>query len=929
MVGILDAGRTVMAAAPATYRLQLTKDFGFTQAVAVAPYLKQLGITHVYASPFTQARSGSTHGYDVIDHTAFNPELGGEAEFEIFSAALKANDLALILDFVPNHMGVHGSDNAWWLDVLEWGPKSRYAKAFDIDWDILPHRRKPGLLLPILGASYGEALHKGEIELRYDASLGEFSAHYYEHRMPITPTRYGELLRTIVARAEITDTDTGAALLRLAQTYAGPGKPDQRGATRLKAELAQVKDGPAVIAKGLEAYRAQNGTTQTLALHHLLERQHYRLSHWRLASSDINYRRFFDINSLAGLRVEDRETFERLHVLVRRLIADDKIQGLRIDHVDGLHDPVQYLQRLRRLIRDAQGASPRPFLLLIEKILGEDETLRGFEACDGTTGYEWLNRMSQVLLFPQGHTELKETWRQASNVAPAFEPVLIESKRRVLETLLVSEFTVLTRLLARIAAGHYSTRDYSEDSLRQALTLFVLHFPVYRTYIRGRSASGTDRQTIEATITTARNQWFATDAGIFDFLRDALTLDLLLPGRAPHSPPRVRRFASKLQQFTGPLMAKALEDTAFYRFPLLLALNEVGGNPAASPMPLLEFHGHMADRARNWPNGLTATATHDTKRGEDGRMRILALAELAGDWAGMIGKWKTWNAPFIGEARGQRCPSIIDEYMIYQALIGAMPLAGPDADFITRFQQYVQKAVREEKLQSSWLNPNQDYENGLANFVARILDTSLAKDFIGSFMAFVRRTALLGALNSLSLLTLKATVPGIPDFYQGTEFWDLSLVDPDNRRPVDFAARSEILGRLSENGLGFAGSWEDGTVKLAWMRSLLDLRRQHSLVFASGNYEPLVVSGRHSDHVIAFTRRFREQACSVVALRFFARFTREGVQWPDFGALDARISDGVMELDVNQLLGSYPAVVFSHGARLTKSVGIDRTPSFA
>jgi (1->4)-alpha-D-glucan 1-alpha-D-glucosylmutase len=930
MVGVLDTGQSVMAAAPATYRLQLTKDFGFAQAAAVAPYLKQLGITHVYVSPFTRARSGSTHGYDVVDHTAFNPELGGETGFETFSTALKASDLALILDFVPNHMGVHGADNAWWLDVLEWGPKSRYAKAFDIDWDMLPHRRKPGVLLPILGTSYGEALNKGEIELRYDAGLGTFSAHYYEHLLPITPTRYSELLRTIVARAESSDTDAGAALLRLAQIYGGPGKPDPSGAARLKTELTQVNGGATVIVKGLQAFRAQDGPAQALALHHLLDRQHYRLSHWRLASSDINYRRFFDINSLAGLRVEDRETFERLHVLVRRLIAEDKIQGLRIDHIDGLHDPMQYLQRLRRLIREAQGrASPRPFLLLIEKILGESESLRGFEACDGTTGYEWLNRISHVLLFPAGHTDLKETWRQASNVAPAFEPVLIESKRRVLETLLVSEFTVLTRLLARIAAGHYSTRDYSEDSLRQALALFVVHFPVYRTYIRGRSASGTDRQTIDTTIANARNQWFAADAGIFDFLRDALTLDLLLPGRAPHSAPRVRRFASKLQQFTGPLMAKALEDTAFYRFPLLLALNEVGGNPAGLPMPLADFHGHMVDRARSWPNGLTTTATHDTKRGEDARMRILALAELAGDWANAIGKWKTLNARFVREARDRRCPSIVDEYMIYQALIGSMPLAGPDPNFVARFQQYVEKAVREEKLQSSWLNPNHDYESGLADFVARILDASEAKDFIDSFMAFGRRTALLGALNSLSQLTLKATVPGTPDFYQGTELWDLSLVDPDNRRPVDFTVRAEILGRLSRNGLGFASSWEDGTVKLAWTRSLLELRRQYSQVFALGNYKPLTVSGRHADHVIAFTRRFREQACSVVALRFFAPFTREGAKWPDFSTLEARISDGTMELDVNQLLGSYPAAVFPHGAQLTKSVGIDRVPSFA
>jgi (1->4)-alpha-D-glucan 1-alpha-D-glucosylmutase len=916
-----------MSAARATYRLQLTPSFGFEQAAAVTPYLKALGITHVYASPFMRARSGSTHGYDVVDHTAFNPELGGEEGFEAFSAALKASDLGLILDFVPNHTGVHYSDNAWWLDVLEWGPKSRYAKAFDIDWDMLAHRRNPGVLVPILGVPYGEALNKGEIELRYDA--GEFYAAYYDHRLPITPTRYSELLRTIVAAAQAANDAAGAALLALAEEHSGPRNPDQRRAPQLKQMLAQIPGGDAIIARGLAAFRAQNGAAQALALHHLLERQHYRLSHWRLASSDINYRRFFDINSLAGLRVEDRETFERVHALVRRLVAEDKIQGLRIDHIDGLHDPVQYLQRLRRLIRDAQGPSPRPFLLLIEKILGESESLQGFEACDGTTGYEWLNRLSQVLLFPEGHSELKEIWRQASNLAPSFEPVLIESKQRVLETLLVSEFTVLSRLLSRIAAGHYSTRDYSEDSLRQALTLFVLHFPVYRTYIRGRAPGAVDRQTIETTIAKARGAWFAADAGIFDFLRDVLTLDLLLPGRAPHGPARVRRFASKLQQFTGPLMAKSLEDTAFYRFPLLLALNEVGGNPAASPMSIATFHAHMAERARAWPNGLTTTATHDTKRGEDARMRILAIAELSGEWTSAIGKWKTLNAGFVGQARGQRCPSIIDEYMIYQALIGAMPLDGVTADFVERFQDFMQKAVREAKLHSSWHNPNAEYEDGVRAFVAGILDASASKDFLNAFGLFARRAALLGALNSLSQLTLKATVPGVPDFYQGTELNDLSLVDPDNRRPVDFASRAEILGRLSEERLGFTEKWEDGTVKLAWTRSLLALRQRFSDVFAYGNYSPLSVQGRDADHVVAFTRRYKEQACSIVALRFFAPFTREGACWPDFGTLDARIGDGAMELDVSQLLGNDPAAVFPHRGRLTNKVRRDREPSLA
>ena len=460
-----------MAGAPSTYRLQLTKAFGFAQAAAIVPYLETLEITHVYASPFMRARSGSTHGYDVVDHAAFNPELGGEAGFETLSAALKASGLGLILDFVPNHMGVHFADNAWWLDVLEWGPKSRFAKSFDIDWDLLPHRRRPGILLPILGTSYGDALDSGDIKLDYDAQAGTFSAHYFEHRLPIAPPRYSEILRVIIAAAKAEDSTAGRALLELAKAYGGPGVPDVRNAPRLKNALKDITGAEQVIRRGLGAFRSQEGQAQAHALHILLEHQHYRLSHWKLASSDINYRRFFDVNALAGLRVEDRDTFDRVHALVRRLIETDRIQGLRIDHIDGLHDPVGYLQRLRKLIRDAQGRSPRPFILLIEKILAEHEALDNFEACDGTTGYEWMNLFSRVLLAPEGYEALKDTWRQATNLSPSFEPILLEAKRRVLETLLVSEFTVLTRLLARIAAGHYSTRDYSEDSLRQALAL--------------------------------------------------------------------------------------------------------------------------------------------------------------------------------------------------------------------------------------------------------------------------------------------------------------------------------------------------------------------------------------------------------------------------------------------------------------------------
>src|ERR1700726_4530182 len=486
MVGVLAYRRAMMPPAIpiATYRVQLTADFGFDKAAEIVPYLKALGITHLYASPFMRARKGSTHGYDIVDHTKLNPELGGDAGFERLSRALKQHDLGLILDFVPNHVGVHFADNPWWLDVLEWGPASPHAVSFDIDWDILPYRARAGVLLPIIGSSYGEALEKGEIELRYDAGEGSFSAWYFEHRLPIAPERYSEILRAIVREAGAEGSATGKRILDLASRQRGLRHPNRNEAPAFKTELRGLAGSAEIIARGLDAYRAgPDRPAQILALHHLLERQHYRLGHWRLASSDINYRRFFDVNTLAGLRVEDAGTFEAIHRVVKRLIADGNLQGLRLDHIDGLRNPAQYFQRLRRLVRDARGKDAGPFYVVVEKILGEQERLHAFAGVHGTTGYEWLNAIPHVLIDCSGLEPLDEIWRQISSSPPRLEPVLKDAKRRVLETLLSSEFTVLRRLLARIANGHYSTRDFSADSLRQALELYILYFPVYRTYL--------------------------------------------------------------------------------------------------------------------------------------------------------------------------------------------------------------------------------------------------------------------------------------------------------------------------------------------------------------------------------------------------------------------------------------------------------------
>jgi (1->4)-alpha-D-glucan 1-alpha-D-glucosylmutase len=906
----------------ATYRLQLTGEFNFEKAAKIVPYLKALGITHVYASPFMMARKGSSHGYDVVDHTKFNPELGGEAGFASLSEALRAHDLGLILDFVPNHVGVHFADNPWWLDMLEWGPASPHASAFDIDWDQLPYRKRGGVLLPILGSSYGEALERGEIELRYDADEGSFSCWYYEHRLPIAPERYGEVLRMIVREAGSETSEAGKRILALASRYRGLRHPNRREAPRFKEELKAIPGGADVIARGLSAYRAGAGhNAQTLALHHLLERQHYKLGHWRLASSDINYRRFFDVNTLAGLRVEEPAIFGAAHRLVKRLIAEGRLQGLRLDHIDGLRDPAQYFQRLRRLIREAQGNHPKPFYVVVEKILGEGESLPPFAGVHGTTGYEWMNAIGHVLVKSEGLNQLDEVWRQVSNQPPRLDPVLKAAKRRVLETLLTSEFTVLVRLLARIANGHYSTRDFSADSLRQALELYVLHFPVYRTYLTASGPSAHDRALIEMTIARARAEWYAADEGIFDFLRDVLTMDLLRPGRPPHSAPRVRRFALKLQQFTGPLTAKSLEDTAFYRYHRLLALNEVGGDPAADALSIPDFHRIMQARAHDWPFGLTATATHDTKRGEDARARLMTLSEIAGEWTSAVAKWKVLNAPHLAVDGDMRAPSTAAEYMLYQTLLGAWPPEGPDAGFVERIQAYALKAAREGKEQTSWLNPHQAYEDGLKTFIARILDPSQSGEFLESISTMACRVALLGALNSLSQLTLKVMLPGVPDFYQGTEFWDLSLVDPDNRRPVDFCARAAALSALdTPDWTKLVGSWTKGHLKLAWTARLLKLRNELAGVFANGEYQPIEVSGSDREHVIAFARRKGGEAVIVAVLRHFADLTDDGRFWPSGDTLDASLNlsdytiDGIeagATVPLSSLLDQIPAAVLN------------------
>jgi (1->4)-alpha-D-glucan 1-alpha-D-glucosylmutase len=866
----------------ATYRLQLTASFGFDAAAALVPYLQALGISHLYASPFLKARAGSQHGYDIVDYGILNPELGGEIAFERLRDALARAEIGLILDFVPNHMAVHYADNAWWLDVLEWGTESPFAPFFDIDWRAVPCR--PRVLLPILGGPYGEALEKGEIELRYDAAEGSFSAWYYEHRMPIALSCYGEIVRALVAHADAGETPAGRRLLQFAARHQGRTGPAREQAAGFKAELAAIGEAGDVIMRGLPAYRPTPGEiAPARALHELLERQHYQPMHWRLAGSELNYRRFFDINTLAGLRVEHAPTFAAVHALLARMIAQGRLQGLRIDHIDGLLDPRQYFDRLARLIETYRPGSPDEFYIVVEKILAEQERLRRFQGVAGTTGYEWLNIISRVLLDEDGLAIFDRTWREASGDARGFEQILIEAKRDVIANVLASEFAALLRLIARIAASNYASCDYAGERLRSALAAFVLQFPVYRTYLSGSEISPEDRAIIADAIAKARAGWVGADGGVFDFLQDALTLDLA--GRPGYDAAEVRRFALKVQQFTGPMMAKSLEDTALYRYHRLLALNEVGGDPAAGGLSVADFHARMQERMAEGAGGLTATATHDTKRGEDARARLVALSELAQEWAQNVGEWRRLNAGLIGTGRSGRIPSGAHESMLYQALLAAWPLDGPDDEFVGRFLAYAIKAAREGKQQTSWLAPDETYESGLKQFLLRLLDPEHSGAFLESFTAFARRTALLGAVKSLTQILLKAAMPGVPDFYQGTELWDLSFVDPDNRRPVDFEARMRLLQSIgpAPDWRALAANWPDGRIKLALTARLLSVRRQCSDMFANGRYCPIDVLGPDRDQVIAFARVSDRAALVVAGARSVARATAGGRCWP-YGA---------------------------------------------
>jgi (1->4)-alpha-D-glucan 1-alpha-D-glucosylmutase len=760
-LGALFAGKKKAIADPApppvaSYRLQLHKGFGFRAATRIVPYLARLGISHVYTSPFLKARPGSMHGYDVVDPDALNPEIGTEADFEKFARAIERHGLSLVLDVVPNHMGVLGAHNPWWQDVLLNGRRSRYAKFFDIDW------RRGKLILPVLGKHYGEALEAGEIKITNG------HVRYFDHVFPLR------------------------------------GKPSR--------------------------------SRDPLAIHRVLERQHYRLAYWRVASDEINYRRFFEIADLAAIRTEDPDVFAATHALIQRLAKRKGVAGVRVDHPDGLADPHEYLERLEKLF-------DRPWVL-VEKILASGEKLPPEWPVHGTTGYRFVNLLSGVFIDRSAESRFDRIYQSFTGDRRSFEEHSREGRILIMGTTLFAELSMLADRLARIASGNRATRDYTASGLRKALLEITARFPVYRTYVSRRGVSNTDRRVIERAVRAAKRASRIADPGVFDFVQSVLTLDAA-PPRGPRRQ-RMLKFAMRFQQFTAPVVAKGDEDTAFYRYGRLAALNEVGNHPSEFGVVLKDFHAAAANRARNRPYAMLGSSTHDTKRSEDVRARLGVLSQLAPGWRLALRRWSRMNV----DLRSAGAPSRGDEYLYYQTLLGIWPGESRE-DLRERLKAAMLKAAREAKLRTSWINPDEEYEAALERFVVESLRN---KAFVDDVEETVQPLARLGLLAGLSQALVKVASPGVPDYYQGTEIWDFSLVDPDNRRPVDYALRKRLLSRNDHP-------------KLRVIRKGLELRRKFPALFHGGSYVPLDAG----ESVIAFALRAEGRTLIAVAPRFFGK----------------------------------------------------------
>jgi len=902
----------------ATYRVQLNHLFTFEMARDVVEYFAQLGISDVYASPFLMARPGSLHGYDVTDHSRFNPEIGDEESFLSFSAELKRHQMGLLVDVVPNHMCISDPSNLWWWDVLENGPSSPFARYFDIDWHPPKQELENKVLLPVLGDQYGRVLENQEIELVY--SKGEFRIAVYGKPLPLAPRTWTMILEPALAelRGKLDPSDEQAAEFESIATALShlPGQTEtdeakvrerQREKEIVKRRLSTlVEASPAVleaIKAALAALNGKKGDPHSFdRLERLLESQAYRLSFWRVAMDEINYRRFFDINDLAAIRPEDPEVFSAVHALIFDLVKRGLVSGLRVDHPDGLYEPEKYFRYLQDACK-AQTAWPkngnsktgdaeRTFYIVAEKILMRTEALRTSWAIEGTTGYKFLNLANGVHVDRTKEKAFHLLYRRFTGWAEGFEDLATDSKRLILQVAMSSELNVLSRKLDHVSEQHRWSRDFTLESLRDALREVQATFPVYRTYARSddKELDPEDRRQILQAIREAKRRNPAFSESVFDFIQSVLLLEHL-DGLDDAQRFERHSLVMRFQQLTAPVMAKGVEDTAFYRYYPLASLNEVGGSPDQFGLSISSFHRRNAIRAELWPNSMSATSTHDTKRSEDVRARINVLSEIPREWYRAIRRWSTMNRQWKTKVGSAFAPDANEEYLLYQTLVGTWPLLGMDAAehaaYLERIQGYMRKAVHEAKTHSSWINPNAEHDQAVDNFVARVLNPAKENCFLEDFRQFQGPIARAGMWNSLSQVLLKIASPGVPDFYQGSELWSFQLVDPDNRNPVDFEARKRMLAKLEEATSDpgallrrLADNPCDGAIKLCVTSRVLRFRRNHPDLFSDGTYVPLPVQGSRANHVVAFARVLGDRTVFAATGRFFLRLCNShGTPW--------------------------------------------------
>lgn len=895
----------------ATYRLQFNGQFSFEDAQVIVPYLSRLGISDLYASPIFKARQGSTHGYDVVDPSRLNPELGTEVDFDALVRKLMDYGMGLLLDIVPNHMAA-SHENPWWVDLLENGLYSPYTAFFDIDWSAAGNR----VLLPILVSHYKKALENQELTLTLQ-DTGIF-VQYHGYRLPLDVKSYSLILSHCLNTLEGALGSSHPDFQRFNQltnamerlsSVTSPGCKTTRKQYRERQAVKEallhiVNTSPKVktfLLHNIAVFNGKKGEPKSFELmHSLLEQQVYRLAFWKVAREHINYRRFFDINDLVGIRVEDPEVFEVTHALIFQLAQQGKVTGLRVDHIDGLFDPLQYLSRLQQTIApevEEVGRFP-PFYIVVEKILAGDEVLPPEWPVFGTTGYDFANMVNALFVDNKGVQALDESYSRLTGSPVVFNDVIYEKRRQVIEKLFPGEAKALGHHLADLAhrhQGHHSVTLLPKE-LTQAVVEVTACLPIYRTYIHTLEVPPRDRFYLERAIEEAQWRNPSVEAAALDFLKHVLLLDFPF-GLTPEQKESWLYFVLRWQQLTGAVMAKGFEDTALYTYNRLISLNEVGGDPGSTGLSIDEFHHRNLARLEQCPHTLNATSTHDTKRSEDVRARINVLSEIPEEWDRHLTQWSQWNQPKKQTVNGLAIPEPDIEILLYQTLIGAWPLYKQEVtEFKQRLKVYMVKAVREAKVFTNWLLPNSDYESALIKFLESVLEGSKQNDFLEDFLRFESQIAYYGALNSLAQVLLKTTSPGVPDFYQGTELWDFSLVDPDNRRPVDFRRRIELLDGLTQQEARGQQSliqqalsmWEDGRVKLYVTYKALNVRKSYSDVFQDGEYIPLQVAGQRQEHVLAFGRHKGKAWLMVVVPRLLTKLGR-------FGATP--VSRGVWEED--------------------------------